>query len=175
MCEFHNFDGSKTRPYSRCEEVDAIMIQNWNKVVQSGDKVYHLGDVCFDNKTLHSVMPRLNGTKVLIRGNHDRLKLSAYAQYFKDIRGCHNLDNYLLTHVPIHPWSMMRFKGNIHGHTHGNNVIKRNPKYIPGDISTPEFIQDYNYYNACVEVNSYAPISFEDVKKWFTEDSWEER
>ena len=83
----------------------------------------------------------------MIKGNHDKFKPKFYLQHFKDIRGCHNLDNFLLTHIPVHPESKGKFKLNIHGHVHANSLT------------------DPWYYNTCVEVNTYVPIPFEDIKQ----------
>ena len=49
------------------------LVSNWNKVVAPNDIVFHLGDFCFgDRKTWKSFCSKLNGTKYLIQGNHDR-------------------------------------------------------------------------------------------------------
>lgn len=134
------------RPFSSVEEMNEIMIENWNKVVSSEDKVYHLGDLCFTKKWLDFSMSRLNGTKILIKGNHDNLKLSQYQQYFKDIRAYHTLDKFILSHIPLHPESLYRWKGNIHGHTHQRNLM------------------DERYINVSVEQLNYTPIDFEQIK-----------
>ena len=144
---FLNDDGSKVRPWNNCEEADEIMIQNWNNIVKPTDKVYHLGDLGFKKTPLHNILPRLNGRKCLIRGNHDGFKPSFYTQYFYDIRGCYNLENYLLTHIPVHPTSKSRFIRNIHGHVHSNPL------------------QDKWYKCVCVECINYTPVSFEEIKK----------
>lgn len=144
---FMNYDGSKMRPWDSSAEADEYMIEKWNLLVKPNDKVYHLGDVGFNRNKLDYLLPRLNGTKVLIKGNHDKFKPNFYLKYFKDIRGCHNLENFMLTHIPVHPESKGRFKMNIHGHVHANSI------------------SDSWYYNACVEVNNYAPIPFEDIKR----------
>ena len=129
---------------------DETLIENWNKVVSPQDKVYHLGDVGFTNWTLlDSILSRLNGTKVLIKGNHDNHKLSQYAQHFKDIRASHVLDKMILTHIPIHPDSLSRWKANIHGHTHGNNL------------------SDKRYFNVSVEQIKYKPIDFEEIRSFY--------
>ena len=74
---FKNADGTLMRPgFEDVNDMDETIIHNWNKVVGAKDKVYHLGDVGFKNFTvLSETLVRLNGEKVLIKGNHDNLKL----------------------------------------------------------------------------------------------------
>lgn len=146
---FKNNDGSNLRPYSSLEEMNETLISNWNSVVSSEDKVYHLGDVLFTKKWLDLILPRLNGTKVLIKGNHDNLKLSQYQQYFKDVRAYHVLDKFLLSHIPIHPKSLSRWDANIHGHLHNNT--------LPDD----------KYLNVSVERINYTPVDFEYVRSLY--------
>ena len=147
MYQFFNYDGTKMRQWNRAEDADNFMIEKWNSIVKPNDKVYHLGDVGINRNKLDIIMQKLNGTKVLIKGNHDKFKPKFYLQHFKDIRGCHNLDNFLLTHIPVHPECKSKFKLNIHGHVHANSLT------------------DPWYYNTCVEVNNYVPIPFEDIKQ----------
>ncbi len=144
---FLNKDGTKIRPWNNAEEADEWMIEKWNERVKPTDKVYHLGDVGFNKNKLDQILLRLNGKKILIQGNHDHFKAEFYLKHFKDIQGCFNLENCLLTHIPVHPENKTRFKLNIHGHVHANSL------------------SDNWYYNACVEVNHYAPVAFEEVKK----------
>ena len=139
-------DGSNTRVFSCVEEMDETMVDNWNRVVRPVDKVYHLGDVCFKNVHL-DILGRLNGTKVLIKGNHDTLKPAQYLKYFKDIRAYHVMDKFVLSHIPLYPDSVNRWKGNIHGHVHRNTLP--DPRYI----------------NVCVENIGYTPIAFDTIRK----------
>lgn len=144
------------RPFDDIQEHDQTLIDNWNRVVHPKDKVYHLGDVGFKNATyLGRILSCLNGEKVLIKGNHDQLKLSQYAQYFKDIRACHQLDRLFLAHIPIHPSSLGRWKGQIHGHTHFNNVM------------LDQHNKDPRYFNVSVEQIDYTPIAFETIRKYY--------
>lgn len=164
MYEFTNFDGTKVRPWDTCEEGDEIMVDRWNAVVRPNDKVYHLGDVAIPRRGL-DILARLNGSKVLIRGNHDIFKLRDYAQYFKDVRGSHKLDQYVLTHVPIHPGAIARWMhGNIHGHLH-NNVVTWAETVDTGISSMPEDVPDPRYINVSVERINYTPIAFEALRK----------
>ena len=102
MYKFTKDDGSKVRPWDDVLEADEEMIKRWNSVVSETDRVYHLGDVALSKNGL-KLMDRLNGSKILIRGNHDREKLSIYTRYFKDIRGAYTYKNFILTHLPVHP------------------------------------------------------------------------
>ena len=100
---------------------------------------------------------------VLIKGNHDVEDLKLYSQYFRDIRAYHIMDNYLLSHIPIHPESLSRWKGNWHGHTHANSVtLAMPPAYRPGQI-------DPRYMSLCVEQTDYRPILFERARDRFIE------
>ena len=100
------------------------MEEQWNKTVGPNDKVYHLGDIAMPSskaKSLH-ILNRLNGEKVLIRGNHDQFDLKDYARYFKDVRGSHQFDGMLLTHIPVHEQSLGKWGFNVHGHLHARRV-----------------------------------------------------
>ena len=143
-------DGSPLRPFSSCEEMDETMIERWNSVVQPGDKVYHLGDVAIRRKHI-STMARLNGEKILIRGNHDIFKINDYLPYFKDIRGTHKLDKLLLSHYPVHESSIPPYAvANVHGHIHYQRVMK------DGEV-------DARYKCVCVEQTDYTPIDLSSL------------
>lgn len=148
---FKREDGSPLRPFSSAEEMDEYMISAWNDRVRPKDKVYHLGDVVISRKYL-STLERLNGDKVLIRGNHDIFKLEDYTQYFRDIRGYHVMNGMILSHVPIHEQQLARFGCNIHGHLHAHRVMKDGKP-------------DPRYHSVCVEQTDFAPILFEEVQK----------
>lgn len=147
VCRFLREDGTKLRPWDDPDEMDEVLVDNWNKVVSPADKVYHLGDVVISRRHLNKTLSRLNGTKVLIKGNHDIFKPEEYLTYFKDIRGYHVLDNKLLSHIPVHPSNLYRFKFNIHGHLHSN------------------LIPDDRYINVSVEQINYTPVDFEELRE----------
>jgi calcineurin-like phosphoesterase family protein len=63
------------RPFINIEEHDEQLIQNWNSVVHKKDKIWHLGDVSFYGKEkTKQIISRLNGYKILCKGNHDNSK-----------------------------------------------------------------------------------------------------
>ena len=69
---FKKNDGTPLRPYSCVEEMNETLIDNHNSVVRPQDKIYMLGDVAMNKRGLEMVK-RMNGTKILIKGNHDCL------------------------------------------------------------------------------------------------------
>lgn len=166
MLTFINYDGTRMRPFSSIEDCDEFMIENWNKVVKPTDRIYHLGDVVYKCSNRDEIMQRLNGEKILIKGNHDKDQLGWYTKYFKDIRSTHHIDgNYLLSHFPIHPDSKGRFVRGLHGHIHAQTVMKHEPYINPFGEIVEELVPDPWYRNCCVEVNNYAPIPFELIKE----------
>jgi calcineurin-like phosphoesterase family protein len=165
VCKFTRNDGvTKLRPYASPEEMDEDMVAKWNAKVKPKDKVYHLGDVVINRRALPT-LHRLNGDKVLIRGNHDIFPDDEYRKYFRELRAYHVMNGMILSHIPLHPESLGRFGVNIHGHTHANRVMKARGI----DVRTGETLYsdeiDVRYHCVCVEQTDFEPILFEDVIK----------
>jgi len=159
VCRFVRNDGvTKLRPWDTAEEMDEFMVKAWNERVRPTDKVYHLGDVVINRKAL-GIMRRLNGDKVLIRGNHDIFRDDDYREHFRELRAYHVMNGMILSHIPIHSESLGRFGVNIHGHLHANRVM------LPGFNGKITDIVDVRYHCVCVEQTDFAPILFEDVIK----------
>ncbi len=166
VCRFTRNDGvTKLRPWTDPAEMDEDMVRAWNGRVRPTDKVYHLGDVVINRKAL-SILGRLNGDKVLIRGNHDIFKDEDYAPYFRSIRAYHVMNGMILSHIPVHEASLGRFGVNIHGHLHANRVMRaRGVNAKTGEVLYGDEI-DTRYHCVCVEQTpDFAPILFEDVIK----------
>jgi len=151
ICKFTYNNGSKLRPWNNADEMDEALIEKWNAVVKPKDKVYHLGDVAIPRRGLQ-ILYRLNGDKVLIKGNHDIYKLDDYTKHFRDIRAYHVMDRMILSHIPIHAESKGRFKANIHGHLHGLRV------HVNNQI-------DPFYFCVAAENIGFAPVLFEQVRE----------
>ena len=76
IADTHFYDrkciGYDGRPFATVSEMNAAMIDNGNKVVKKEDTVYVVGDFSYGNGAdIYSTAERLNGKKILIRGNHD--------------------------------------------------------------------------------------------------------
>jgi calcineurin-like phosphoesterase family protein len=144
MVEFTRADGTKLRPFDTVEEMDRAIVERWNACVADGDRVYLLGDVAFNRRSIQPVR-ELKGRKVLVRGNHDELNLRDYAELFDDVRGLVSKPNFVMSHAPIHPSCMDRWKLNIHGHLHDKTL------------------DDPRYACVSVEQTGYAPVLVDDL------------
>lgn len=107
--------------FKSIEEHDDELVRRWNCAVRPNDTVWHLGDVVFGADNL-PILARLNGVKKLVMGNHDDYPAAEYLKYFTHLFGVVQLRGYILSHVPVHPEQIGRFKGNIHGHKHSGQV-----------------------------------------------------
>jgi calcineurin-like phosphoesterase family protein len=166
VCRFTHPDDPevKLRPWSDPDEMDEEMVRRWNERVRPTDKVYHLGDVVINRRALRT-LHRLNGDKVLIRGNHDIFRDEEYRTYFRELRAYHVLNGMILSHIPVHEASLGRFGVNIHGHLHASRVKRaRGVDAKTGTVLYGTEI-DSRYWCACVEQTDFAPILLEDAVK----------
>ena len=154
VCKFLKDDGSKLRHYQNADEMDEDMVQRWNSTVGAKDKVYVLGDVAMRRQSL-SIIRRLNGDKVLIKGNHDIYKLNDYSEHFRDVRAYHVMNGLILSHIPLHEESLGGYGCNIHGHLHYRQVMCGN--------ENGKRVIDPRYFCVSVEQIDYTPIRFESV------------
>jgi calcineurin-like phosphoesterase family protein len=150
---FVRSDGTRLRPWLTAEEADEAMVERWNAVVRRSDKVYHLGDVAMPRSGL-KMLDRLNGDKILIAGNHDAKYDKDLHKHFRSVRSHWKLENFALSHVPIHPDSLQCFRANIHGHLHYRDIL------IGDKI-------DERYINVSVEKTDYTPIELSEIIKRF--------
>jgi calcineurin-like phosphoesterase family protein len=109
------------RPFKDVEEMDRVLVDNWNSVVTNKDIVYHLGDFSFGPAPLY--LNQLNGTKYFVRGNHEKPLVNALGN--KDIPYIRHLkiESYpeiVISHFAMRVWNKSHF-GSYHlfGHSHG--------------------------------------------------------
>ena len=139
------------RPFASAYEMDEEIIKNWNSVVTENDEVYILGDFGADNNE-QDILEKLNGTKYLVKGNHDAKANEYYrAVGFKEVYDMPVLFEkfWILSHEPLYVNSNMPY-ANLFGHVHNNPIIK-----------------DYSSQHFCVSAErvGYTPILFEDIAK----------
>lgn len=143
---------AKRRGFESAKEMDDLIIKNWNKVVNKNDKVFVLGDVSMEDKKVYPILESLKGQKTFILGNHCKEQGPNDLIQYGKVAGMLKYRGYWLTHCPIHPFELRGLK-NIHGHIHWNHVKRFG------------LFKDKRYINACVDVNNYTPVLFEELIK----------
>jgi calcineurin-like phosphoesterase family protein len=102
------------------------IIENWNNIVTNQDTVYILGDFSWEKEDgWFRVLNKLNGMKVLIKGNHDLKNFSSsLKRKFLDIKDYKEIsDNgrkVIMCHYPM-PFYRSNYNFNIYhlyGHLH---------------------------------------------------------
>ena len=147
------------RPFKNIEEMNETIINNWNSIVTNHDIIYHLGDFCLSSdEEIKNIFNRLNGNKILIRGNHDR----------KPVKFYENLGFKVLTHAPIilNEYQLMlshvRLPNtkipdgyiNLHGHIHNKKI---------NDDNITNIYSESKHINLSVDVTNFKPISLDKI------------
>jgi len=83
------------RPFKTVEQMNEALIKKWNAKVMKDDIVFHMGDFIW--KEYWNIKHRLNGTVILIQGNHDEDNRSA----IKQMTITFNHKDWVLTHIPF--------------------------------------------------------------------------
>lgn len=151
----------RNRPFSSVEEMDAVLISNWNKKVHKNDTVYIVGDFIFRNTLpTEQYLVQLKGKKHLIVGNHDKqwMKQIDSVQFFESISPMLTIHDceYLVTlcHYPLMTWPGGKDAYMVFGHIHNNRDLDFWPLIAAKD----------HMLNAGVDVNGFAPVSLDEMK-----------
>ena len=125
------------------------------------EPIYHLGDFCLSSDDdIKNIFNRLNGNKILIRGNHDRKSV----KFYKDIgfevltHAPIVLEEYklILSHVPLPDVKIKNGYINLHGHIHNKNISEDYPKNIYSEIK---------HINLSIDVTDYKPLSLDKINE----------
>lgn len=143
------------RPFGSVEEMNEVLVANWNATVKRGDTVYFLGDLGFFNSTEQAtaLVRSLNGQKFLIFGNHDKKQVErsegwAWKGHYRRIKVAEQ--RIVLCHYAMVTWEgAHRGSWMLYGHSHGNLVEP--PDKPRMDVG--------------VDVHDYRPISFDEVRE----------
>ena len=142
----------ESRPFKNVEEQDALLIENWNRVVSDEDTVFLVGDfTAYGEEKSKDILSALKGKKVLVMGNHDTKTPAYYRSLgFEDAYPYPIVYSnfWIVSHEPLYINTNMPY-ANIYGHVHAN------PSY---NSASPQSV--------CVSVEriNYTPISMDAVK-----------
>ena len=146
------------RPFASVEEMDSVLIDNWNSVVGPDDTVWYLGDFSLsgDAGRIQQLWGRLNGHVRCLTYpfHHDRRwqgkrywSASGEIEFEGQMVSLSIDRRYLhLCHFPLEIWDRKHYGAwHLHGHSHG-----KAPK-MPGRLDVG--VDCWNYY----------PVSWEQV------------
>lgn len=141
------------------EEAKEAMIQLWNSRVDKKDTIYILGDLSFGTiEDKRKLFQRLNGNKVLILGNHDKVPdhLKCYFNHITQIKNMtfkksvynflHRDIEMIMCHFPMLSWEHKdKNSVMIHGHCHGKvDEINKNSDDLRFDVGLDSELANYN-------------------------------
>ena len=137
---FYHIGMLRFRHFSSTSQMNNYIARAWNSVVSPRDTVVHLGDFAYteDQRMLNRIVNQLNGTIMLLRGNHDsadRLRIAGIGVSTKSFVPYENL---LLSHEPVYNVKNKHLV-NLHGHLHKHRLSGK-------------------HINACIDIAGYAPI-----------------
>ena len=168
------------RPFASVQEMNEALIENWNKRVKGGDRVYILGDMFYKTVDAEEILARLKGEKHLVLGNHDACWLEEYmvgsssdalphksyrfvkskkdlSLYFKSVSQISQITDgdkgAVLCHYPLLTWKHEKRLYMIHGHLHNNTT----------DPLFHHLAESERILNAGVELNGYAPVTLDEL------------
>ena len=157
------------RPFTSVESHCNTIVNNHNKVVGLNDLVYVVGDVIYqksDPNTYLSFVKKMNGNKILIRGNHDApFSDEMFKPYFDTIiadgKGIEIDIGGIPCYITHYPSTGRNDKFNLVGHIH----------------SAWKF--QLNMLNVGVDVHNFYPVSFDkisffynDITEFYDKDVW---
>ena len=138
------------RPFISTEDMNNVLIDNWNKKVSTDDLIIHVGDFGLGSfEELKVIFDRLNGIKYLVMGNHDLIggckfykKLGFERVYKKQFQ----FGKYIFSHKPV---KVEDGYINIYGHIHNSPI--------------PKEFNDSKHICISVERINYSPIELEEL------------
>ncbi len=177
------------RPFRDLSHMHKVLINNYNAIVPKDGICYFLGDQgMYGHEKIKKIMAELNGTKILIIGNHDRGVNAMYNMGFDAV--LHGAVLYIaqkrvtLSHCPllgVYRENTAGMKGCSPGELwHGANRPKNqrlsftneDQFHLHGHVHSPndgksQKILD-KQYDIGVVANKYRPVSISVIESWIS-------
>jgi len=137
------------RPFSSANEMDRVLINNWNRVVNGDEETLFLGDLRYGPEAAPpgEYLGKLAGRITFVKGNHDEDIPGQVSSMKKRFGGL----DFLFIHDPaLTPPEHQGWI--IHGHAHNNNI--REFPFI-------DFI--HRRVNVSIEMTGYRPVSLSTI------------
>lgn len=173
------------RPFRDLDHMHKQLVVNFNKQVPKNAITYFLGDVVTHNvETTKKVLDQLNGTKILIVGNHDKGYESCYNAGFDLVMDSAVIyihkQRVTLTHCPllrVFREDTSTMKGSTEGEMwHGEfrntrfATADEGQFHLHGHIHSPNGGKSekiaFRQYDVGLPGNNYRPIHISNIESW---------
>ena len=175
------------RPFNSFQEMNDILINNWNNIIREDDLCFILGDFSMWGKQAwNNILDRLMGRKILIMGNHDKDKNIPIERFEIVTDGFLNIrvkdddkdkdgQRITLCHYPMLSWYQShRGAWQLFGHWHNKKVREAIENVeVATYVKEEHLYMDktrWNQYDVGVDGNNFTPISYLEVKKRILEN-----
>jgi len=177
------------RPFRDLDHMHSVLINNYNSSVTDNDVCYFLGDVGFaKGDVVKEIISKLNGTKVLLLGNHDKNTFSMYDQGFDVVlnTAVFYLDDkrISMSHCPL-PGIKREDVTGMKGAQEGENWHGefKNQRFTSYDMTVDYHLSGHihsgphcnkkrtllNQFDIGVAANSYRPVSLSVIESWINQ------
>ena len=162
------------RPFRTVEEMDRVLINNWNRVVKPEDTVFILGDFCWDKEDRWiEILKQLKGNKQLIKGNHDLKSMSKQLRsMFQDVKDYKEITDegrrVIMCHYPM-PFYRADYNPDVYmlyGHVHvtiENDFMEHIKEYIKANDKRGNSTHKCNMYNVGCMCIGYTPRTLNEI------------
>lgn len=183
------FDG---RPFRDLDHMHESLITRYNATVKENGVCFFLGDVGTKTEAIHKVLSRMNGTKILILGNHDKGMFTMYNAGFDVV--LHNATIYVgdnkvtMSHCPLldtyrEDTSEISSKmGVVDKNWHGESREKHRRCSVPNEgqfhlhghihshPNKPKSVKILDkQFDVGVVGNDYRPVSLSTITSWINQ------
>jgi calcineurin-like phosphoesterase family protein len=159
------------RPFYFIDQMDEALVSNYNEMVGPDDAVLWLGDAFFyPFEKAKKLLAAMNGTKILILGNHDRSRSSmsklGFSLVLKEAVMHIGGRTVRLSHYP-YAGSAGRGKGKDDRYINRRPVRKKGEVLIHGHTHTNRKVYE-NQIHVGVDAWDYRPVSYKEVESLIT-------
>jgi calcineurin-like phosphoesterase family protein len=184
------FDG---RPFADLDRMHSSLIKNYNSQVPTFGVCYFLGDIGVGSADMcRDVISKLNGTKILILGNHDRKLHAMYGMGFDVVLNEAAMiiqgERVTMTHCPLrglYRENVEGMKGAVSGQNwHGEHkqtdfsIENQGQFHLHGHIHSPNGGKSQKIlgrqFDVGVPANGYRPVSISVIESWISKTKQEE-
>lgn len=145
--------------FKNVTEMNESLIERFNKKVSEKDTTIILGDFCFGNvKMFREFWYALNGTKILVKGNHDR-QIPEDILWYDVVEFSFKSKRFFCSHYSHKVWNRSHH-GAYHLYGHSHNSLPDDPKALSMDVGVD-----------CHP--NYEPFSFEEIVKHMSKKTFE--